>query len=783
MAERFGKIFTSRDKLTHEALNAAFLPIYAEIEALRATRADYEAQITLFNSEGIKRVSEAVKPLVDQIGSAIDGGLLVAQTDDLVAIVAGAEIDFQIPEASRVAFRPTPFLAITAPDVRDDWAVGRVLVYNDTTGLLKLEILYLNGSGAERTGWTISASAGVVEAVSEWFTQITAMRDQVSAWRDEVAQKWADVNAAGILIAGGPVSSINGTLFGAVTGVAMEANHYTKEAMDTALAARDTAISEKADAEATTTALGLKANSADVAASLAALEEKTAELTTNLVASGAIGAGKFVVLRSDGKVEVVTGSETALSLGTAVQVGDTNQETMDAKYNAATGKIAILRRANTIYTLVVGTVVGSVITLGTPITLGAAGINSGYGKIAWRTDGSKIAVAYGTSGTTSMNCYIVTVTGTTLAAGTVLNFSSDTASPTTQLLVWDSITDKVIAVTGYANVNVWTVTGTSMSFGTNASFGFNISGVAYSEASARVVGWDIQTTMSVRTGTISGTTVTMGATATNSPIASTPKYVAASATGELLIVGPLVSQGPYYACVAKYSGNTVSFSAAVKVSEIASNDALTVKVTYSPQDDKFVIAQTETSTRSGLHEGTRFYVASIVAGAPSLSEPALYPDAYSLTTLEFTGDGAAVVVARLTSKLGLEYEIAGRIQDGMFTMNSMGTLSSALPSGTTIWVMLSSVIIRFYTATNRFAVVETPASFTGNAHKWFGVADAAAADGETVAVKLKGAVAGGQTGLTIGASYYLASDGTTSANDNGRLAGVAVGATKLRLAA
>ena len=260
MANALSKVFTPKDHITAEAINAALRPIYAELVAVREKRADYEAQITLFNSEGIKRVAEAIKPLVDQLESAIDGGLLVAQTADLVELVGGDEASFLIPESARVAFRPTPFLAILAPNEREDWAIGRTVLYNDATGLITVEILYLHGSGAARTGWTLSASSGVVEAVSEWFDEISTKRDEVIAARDLVIQALADVNLAVILIAGGPVSSINGTLTGAVTGVAMSVDHYTKSAMDITVASLVEAIDLKASSSSVTAALSDKAD-------------------------------------------------------------------------------------------------------------------------------------------------------------------------------------------------------------------------------------------------------------------------------------------------------------------------------------------------------------------------------------------------------------------------------------------------------------------------------------------------------------------------------------------
>lgn len=176
-----------------------FNPIIGEfdraIAALEAFRIDWQEQVDLFNTNALKRFNDAVKPLVDRLQTAVQGGFLVAQTDDLVEIIEGAEASFLVPVEARAAYRPTPFVVIVAPDEREDWAIGRTLVYNEATGLLKVEILYLNGSGAERTGWTVAASSGVVEAVYQWMTEVSTMRDVVVAKALQVAEDAAAVLA------------------------------------------------------------------------------------------------------------------------------------------------------------------------------------------------------------------------------------------------------------------------------------------------------------------------------------------------------------------------------------------------------------------------------------------------------------------------------------------------------------------------------------------------------------------------------------------------------------
>jgi hypothetical protein len=774
------------DRLMPETLNPLFVKLDAAVAALEEVRMEWEEQVLLFNTNALKRVSDAIQPLITQLNAAIDGGFLVAQTDDLVELVQGEEIDFFVPEGARVAFQPTPFLAITAPDERDDWAIARTVSYTDVVGLLKVEILYVNGSGDERTGWTISASSGVVEAVSSWFDDISTMRTEILSARTTVLQALVDVQAAAILIEGGPVSSIDGDT-GAVTGIARTINHYTKTAMDTLLASRDTAIGLKADASAVASALALKADSSAVASSLTALDKRAVELTADFVASGSIGAGKFVALRTDGKVEEVIGSETALSLGTAVQFeSNTSASILDARYNAATSKVAILYRISTAYWLIVGTVSGSSITFGSAVNFGNAGPSTGTAKLAWRSDGSKIIAIYGTSASPLMNCYVSTVSGNTPTPGSVNQFTVAGNGAPVNFITWDSVADRIVIVADTDNAVVSTVSGTTMSFGSVVDFGMSgASGWHFNETSTRLVMWDLQATQTVRAATISGTTITAGTAVTNPTLVVTGKSAAVSAAGELMIVGPLVSNGPYHVNAVTYSGTTVTFSAATKLSDIASNDANAIRVAYSASDNKFVIAQVETTARSANHEGARFRVVTISGGAPSLSAETLAPDVFGVSTFMFLEDGTAVFWASMTSKFANAYQIAGKIIGGLFVLDTKGTLQSALPSDTSaVWTTIPATakFINCHLNTERYALVETAATYTTNAHNWIGVADAAVTNGQTAAIKLKGAVAGGQSGLTVGATQYLAPNGTISANDNGRPVGVPISATQMRLA-
>lgn len=182
MPRRFSdRYFSDTTPVSPDTFNPILAEIDRAITALEETKIYWLEQVDLFNTNALKRFNDAIAPVVDQIRSAADGGFLVATTADDVALVQGEQVNFYIPPEARIAYRPTPFLAIMAPDEFSDWAVGRTVVYNDATGLLTVEILFLHGSGAQRSGWTVSASSGVTEAVHQWMTEAKAARDQAVA--------------------------------------------------------------------------------------------------------------------------------------------------------------------------------------------------------------------------------------------------------------------------------------------------------------------------------------------------------------------------------------------------------------------------------------------------------------------------------------------------------------------------------------------------------------------------------------------------------------------------
>ena len=199
-----------------------------------------------------------------------------------------------------------------------------------------------------------------------------------------------------------------------------------------------------------------------------------AEPTIDIVASGSIGAGKAVVIRTDGKAGIVTGvTESFGDLQKFAETGDGNA-TQDVAWDPTNNRVVVAYRDSDDSNkgkARVGTVTGQTISWGT-----AVGFNGGDTRhihLLYHTNTQKIIVSYQDAGASDRpTSKIGTVSGTTISFGSgtqAANVSSN----------FNAIVDVVgtakfvqffydTACTG--KVAVGTISGTSISFGSEVQF-------------------------------------------------------------------------------------------------------------------------------------------------------------------------------------------------------------------------------------------------------------------------------------------------------------------------
>ena len=195
-------------------------------------------------------------------------------------------------------------------------------------------------------------------------------------------------------------------------------------------------------------------------------------------ASGAITAGKPVVVNSDGAVAQVSSSSFSSAVGSEVEFESGATDMIGMTFDSNAGKVVIFYEdeGNSNYgTAVVGTVNSSdnSISFGTPVVF-----NSGASqRMAETFDSSnnKVVVAYRDQGNSGQGTAIVgTVSGTSISFGSEAVFNSGATSMLG--CTFDTSNNKVVITyqdggnSSYGTAVVGTVSGTSISFGSEAVF-------------------------------------------------------------------------------------------------------------------------------------------------------------------------------------------------------------------------------------------------------------------------------------------------------------------------
>lgn len=189
---------------------------------------------------------------------------------------------------------------------------------------------------------------------------------------------------------------------------------------------------------------------------------------------------KVVVAYSDqsdgskGKAVVGTVSGTSISFGTAVEFDSSATSDIAGVYDSTNGRIVLIYRStgSNKGTGIVGTVSGTSISFGAIAYF--TGGNAANLSSAFDSSNSRVVVSYKDAGGSGYGTTIIgTVSGTSISYGTAVVFDSSNIAETTT--AYDSTNARIVVgwksgVDGYSYGIVGTVSGTSISFGTQVLF-------------------------------------------------------------------------------------------------------------------------------------------------------------------------------------------------------------------------------------------------------------------------------------------------------------------------
>ena len=218
-----------------------------------------------------------------------------------------------------------------------------------------------------------------------------------------------------------------------------------------------------------------------------------------------------------GTVAVGTVTGSSISFGTPVVFKTATVAVMQASYDSANNKIVIAYRdgGNSNYgTAIVGTVSGTSISFGSPVVF-ASSASSGF-DIAFDSSTNQNVISYRNG---SAAVILGTVSGTSISFGSATTVAGANGTN----VAYDSTNNKVV-LSLFANFGspndgiayVGTVSGTSISFGSGVTYKTNVIGVTgcvFDASTGKiVVGYVDGATVDMRckVGTVSGTSISFG---------------------------------------------------------------------------------------------------------------------------------------------------------------------------------------------------------------------------------------------------------------------------------
>ena len=453
--------------------------------------------------------------------------------------------------------------------------------------------------------------------------------------------------------------------------------------------------------------------------------------SATFVASGTLPNGKAVVLKANGQVELVAETAVAEDIPSsseyvfhAALMNDVSTEFDPNTANKFV--VAYGGDSETTGKAVVGTVSGTSISFGTEVQF-----NAGYTtfpSISFDPNtANKFIIAFSDGGNSYYGKVVVgTVSGTSLSFGSEIVFNSATTIQITASFDPNTANKFVVAYrdggnSSYGTARVGTVSGTSISYGSEIvynSASSNNNSIAFDPNTANkfVVSY-LDSNGAAIVGTISGTSISFGTEVVfnsgNTGFGTT--FFDPNTAGKFVIAYQDTGNSSYgTAIVGTVSGTSISFGSEVVFN--AANTELTV-VAFDPSNaGKLAITYAD---YGNSQYGT--VIVGTVSGTSISFGTAIVYNAGAVAKQSISFD------SNVSGKFVIAYKDGGN--------NSYGTS------------ILGNIAI---TSTNL-----TTTNFVG-------ITDQAIASGASGSVVVQGGVGAGQTSLTIGSTYYVQADGTIS---------------------
>ena len=199
-----------------ERMNRAMAAIDGRLKSLETYRPNFDALLLELQQVGLSRISDAIVPIVEGLAAIQALGFLNAP------IAEGTTAQFQLGTVSvtiaddrRGFFTPSPWLMMLSDANPNDYVLGKLVFYNQTTGALTLNITNLWGTTSVFSDVTVWGVAGAALSTIESAT--TAAADRATC---QIAAAGASSSAAIATNAAATATTQAGNAQGSATAAA-----------------------------------------------------------------------------------------------------------------------------------------------------------------------------------------------------------------------------------------------------------------------------------------------------------------------------------------------------------------------------------------------------------------------------------------------------------------------------------------------------------------------------------------------------------------------------------
>ena len=508
---------------------------------------------------------------------------------------------------------------------------------------------------------------------------------------------------------------------------------------------------------------------------------------------------------NSGRAIVGTVSGTSISFGSPVTFESANSRYMSIAYDSTNQKSIICYGdgGNSYYaTAAVFSTTGFTL----PSVGSATVFESAFTyepRATYDSTNNKVVIVYRDIGNSGYGTAVVgTVSGTGISFGAPVVFNS--GSTLYQVAEYDTSNNKVViayadyGAGGSGKAIVGTVSGTSISFGSEVTFesqNVNDTGIAYDSANSKIIvaykNADSSGHGMARVGTVSGTSISFGSEVTFSGVGSNANdFIDAiydSANGKVVITYRDHSNSyKATAIVGTVSGTSISFGTATAFGGLETIDGtyygapgLQVKTAYDSANGKVVVSYNEI-IKVGTVSGTSISFGSgVVNTSPSSNA--------GRGNIIYDSDAQKVIITyRDYGNSNRGSLVVGTVSGTSITLDSPIVFANTQINDATALVYDSlnkKSVIAYQDSDNSAygtAVVFSPVTMATNltTENYIGISDGSFTDGQTATIQLIGSVDDAQSSLTPGQKYYVQDDGTL-AESGSVFAGTAVSSTSL----